>query len=197
MGLLEDGMIAYSHIGIPRKDVDILFEMAMDEDFNQFFYDEEDEENEESLILFAPCHALMILAEIEAAHQFSEQFINYFDHVEEDDDYYIDALAYFFAGHWSHNIERFRTLLEPTNNNLRKKTFILEEVFEKIIKYFWVDDDVSQIEEIIVDFLKQDKNSDGDLNASAMARLIEIDGLKYTPKDQSQSLLGRLFSFWK
>lgn len=233
-GLLgDDGIVAYETIGIAKKDSDMLIKMAMDEDFNQLIYDEDDDESEESLAVFASCHALIALAEFEA-HQFSKQLMSYFDSIDEDDDYYLDALAYFFAANWVHNIERFRATLDPNSNNQRKKVFIFH-IFGKIFKYFKEDSDISQIETMIVDFLKHDKNNHVELNELALSCLVDdIDGLKHielirwcfehkdmgmadleeieyelglreapsfkTPhvqKDQSQSFLGRFFSFWK
>ena len=181
MGLLgDDGNIAYKQqkkMNLSQKDMNILFKMAIDNDFDKLFYNYEDEESEESLTLYAPCHALMVLAEFKS-YQFSNQLMRHFDTIDEEDDSYLDALAYFFVKNFIDNIDNFRAILDSNKSKLRKKIFIFQ-IFEKIIKYFREDNNISQIEKIIIEFLKNNKSNHTELNKLALSCLIEIDGLEH------------------
>ncbi len=180
-GLLDsNGIVAYEHIGVSPKDINQLYKMAIDEDFNSLEYDDcidtEEEESKELRATFVPCHALIALAGFEA-HEFSKPLMMFVDNIDEDDDYYRDALAYFFAMNWTHNIELFDNILFDTKVSLSKKEHIFE-IFSQIIEYHMEFDDLQPIEELTIKFLNS-KETNAELNALAINILITTNGVKH------------------
>jgi hypothetical protein len=154
----------YKKFGFNEDDIDDLIKIALDEDL--FFSNNNDE-----ALMYAPCHSIMALAQLETIELFDALLarIEFF----EDDDYYTNAALRYFevVGY-----ERFTKLIEfflNSKNNIYNRMLILEAI-EKISKNH--KDTHEMVEKTLVTYLQRDDELDDGLNAIAIFHLIDISG---------------------
>jgi hypothetical protein len=154
----------YKKIGFNEDDIDNLIKIALDKDL--FFSN-----NNAEALMYAPCHAIMALAQLETIDLFDALLarIEFF----EDDDYYTNAaLRYFEAVGY----ERFTKLIEfflNSKNNIYNRMLILEAI-EKISENH--KDTHEMVEKTLVEYLQRDDELDDGLNAMVIFHLIDISG---------------------
>lgn len=185
----DDGIVAYEEaLGISKKYSDELFKMAVDEDFNGLVhYDDEDDsyanmddDSPEFLAEFsatyAPCHALMALASLEA-DDYLKKIMDKFDGIDPFDDHYLFAFDYYIASIYGKNIDFVNTILLDKKESDEKRIRIFY-IFEEISKNFKDEKSFKSIEEVTIKLLKS-KNRHAELNALALNMLVLMDGVKH------------------
>jgi len=181
----DDSIVAYEEaLGVSKKYSDELFKMAVDEDFNRLVdYDDEDDsyanmddDSPELSATYAPCHALMALASLEA-DDYLKKIMDKFDDIDPFNDHYLFAFDYYIASIYNKNIDFVNTILLDKKESDEKRIRIFY-IFEEITKYFKDEKSFKSIEEVTIKFLKS-KNRQAELNALALNILVLIDGVKH------------------
>lgn len=154
----------YLEFGFSEEDVDLLVELVFDEELNALVSNKKNDGK-----LFAPIHSVMVLGQLKAQKPL-KLLLEGLDR-DENDDYYKNAVLYYFRKIGNEIIEELVDYFLDDSNTTYNRTLAIEafdDVPEKSDKVR------ALLEDAFVIYLKRDSELDDFLNAFAIFALIDL-----------------------
>jgi len=171
----DDGIVAYEEaLGITKIYSDELAQMALDKDFNELeYYDDNMEKDSFELsATFAPCHALIALASLEVDDAF-KKIMDSFDTIDPEDNYYLFAFDYYMAAVYTKNIDFVNAILLDKKEDDEKRIRILY-IFKEVMKWFEDKKSLKAIKDTSMKLLNQNEKNK-ELNDLTLNVLLAIN----------------------
>ena len=161
----EEYMHPYLESDFDENDIALLTELVFDEEIASLSYSKKIEGT-----LFAPVHAVMVLAKLEAKEPFY-RLLQGLEVFGEEDDYYRSALIYYLTKVGKVYYQELISYFLNSEKNIYHRMLVLE-AFEKMVET--VEDDVIKKawEEALVIYLEREDELDYGLNAFAIFALV-------------------------
>jgi len=174
MELGDDGLMRtesftkdYKKMGFSEDDIDELTKIALDEDL--IFFNAENKTSP-----YAPCHAIIVLAQLKVLQPF-EALLKRLEFFY-DDDYYTNAILRYLESVGDKKLEELvEFFLNESKNEYNR--MLIQEALSYISKHNI--ELKSQIEEAFVKYLNSDEDGHDGLNAMVISDLIEISKAKH------------------
>ena len=157
----------FIELGFEESDVDSLIEIALDLDLK---YTNSNDENRQ----YAPCHAIVALAQLKSLVIFDELIkrLDFFD----EDDYYRNSVFYYLQKVGFEKTDCLIDYFLDINNKQYDRMLILEAL-ESFFNLNTALDE--KIENALVEFLHREDELEDGLNAIAIHNLIDLTQAKY------------------
>ncbi|WP_295421083.1 SEC-C metal-binding domain-containing protein [Sulfurovum sp.] len=168
----EERMHPYLELGFTEEDIDLLTEFIFDEEINALPYNKKNEG-----ILFAPVHALLVLAKLEAKKPFG-RLIRGLEFFGDDDDYYRSALIYYIKKVGKDFLPELTDYFLDSKKNVFNRMIMLEGV-EKFILDAGNEHLKDAWEKTLVTYLENEDEQDDALNAFAIFALVDVSQAKH------------------
>lgn len=168
----EEYMHPYLELGFDEEDIALLAELVFDEEIASLSYNEKAEGK-----LFAPVHAVMVLAKLEAKEPF-ERLMQGLEIFHEDDDYFRSALMFYLKKVGKAFSGDLISYFMNAGKGLYNRMLVLEAL-EKIIETDRDDSLKEAWEEALVAFLEREEELNDGLNAFAIFALVDITEVKH------------------
>ena len=168
----EKHMHPYLKLGFNEDDVVLLTKLVFDEEIASLSYNEKIEGT-----LFAPVHAVMVLAKLEAKEPFY-RLLQGLEIFGEDDDYYRSALIYYLTKVGQNFADELIDYFLNADKDIYNRMLVLE-AFERMVET--VEDDAVKKawEEALVIYLEREDELDDGLNAFAIFALVDVSQAKH------------------
>ena len=168
----EEYMHPYLELGFDESDVALLTELVFDVEIASLKHSAKTEGR-----IFAPVHAVTVLAKLEATEPFP-RLMEGLEIFHEDDDYYRSAIIYYIqkVGH------KFADELISYFLNAEKSIFnrmLVLDGFEKVAETCKDETIISAWEDALVVYLERKEELDAGLNAFAIFALVDITEAKH------------------
>ncbi len=168
-GLLrtEPFMIKYLELGFDENDIDLLTQLVFDEEINSLPFTDKNEGK-----IFAPIHAVMVLAKLKAKEPFY-RLIEGLEIFGEDDDYFRNTVLYYLKEIGADFFDVLIWYFLDRKNGIYNRMLVFEAL-ENIVEKQSDEklDDV--LEEAILEYLKRDDELNDGLNAFAIFALVDL-----------------------
>ena len=168
----EEYMHPYLEMGFDEGDVELLTELVFDEEIASLSYNTKTEGR-----LFAPVHAVMVLAKLEAKEPFY-RLMQGLEIFGEDDDYFRSALLFYMKKVGKAFSDELISYFMNAQKGIYNRMLVLEAM-EKIVENN-EDDTIKEVwEEALVTYLERDDELNDGLNAFAIFALVDVTDAKH------------------